>query len=187
MQYSSNCPKEGAPEIQGQTRLCLPRARPRLTSLPTSNSNSFSLQILPDINKPTIFVRIYKHTHTHKLAPKWYFQKVNISTPYLGLPPLVPDSLPRVIDSRSPFHSVVSAHSGICANMSLPQGPGTGCSFCLESSFLRFLSHSQVSSRSLFKCYAKKKGGPFMTILSTPYSTLIISIMSHSLTMLYCT
>lgn len=36
----------------------------QLTSLPTSNSNSFSLQILPDINKPMIFARLYKHAHT---------------------------------------------------------------------------------------------------------------------------
>lgn len=38
-------------------------------------------------------LRDYINMHTHKPTPKWYFQKVSISTPYLGLPPLAPHSL----------------------------------------------------------------------------------------------
>lgn len=114
-----------------------------------SNSNPFSLQILPDINKPTTFVRIYKHMHTYKPMPKGYFLKVNIiSTPYLGLSPLALTPFPMSLTAAlsSVLLSLLTLAS--VPTWYYPQAPGTGCSLCLESSFLRFVPHSQVASRS---------------------------------------
>lgn len=96
----------------------------------------FPLSILPDTDKATIYVKIYKHTHTpipRDTFKRKYLNSLLWSTsssawlpsPYHG--------------HRSLFHSAMFVPSGICVNTILPQDLGTGCSLCLESSFLRFV------------------------------------------------
>lgn len=99
--------------------------------------------------------------------PKWYLGKkyLIISPPYQGPA--------QLIWPLAPFHSVVSAYSGICAKMILL--------LCLESPFLWFALVLFPNIMQIFGQMLPNR--PLMTIRPTWYSRLTTFIISSSFTL----